>query len=119
MNNKIIKKNLSSSCSLKEVKDKMLEMLIFNEQCISFNKNMNIPIWNYMLNEDKTKLFVFDEEDKTIYDDLVIQAPDFIFEHGDYFAVVDFKGIDIEENIVNRKNFYILENINSYLKENI
>ena len=29
------------------------------------------------------------------------------------------KGIDIEENIVNRNNFYILENINPYLKENI
>lgn len=86
-----------------------LKLLIENEYCIAFNKKQDIAIWNYMLNEDKTKIFVFDEDDNTIYDELVKDAPDFIFEYGDTFINVSFRGLNLPENIVSRENFYLFE----------
>lgn len=86
-----------------------LGMLIAHEYCIAFNKKQDISIWNYMLSEDKTKLFVFDEEDETIYDGLVIDTPQDIFEHGEIFAPISFRGLNLPDNIVTRKNFYLFE----------
>lgn len=97
-------------------KDIMLGMLSANEFCISFNKEQDIEIWNYMLREDKINLFVYDENDKTIYDGLVKDAPDYIFEHGDIFSVVSFKDLGLEDNIVTRENFYLIEDKNQHLK---
>lgn len=84
-------------------------MLSIHDYCIAFNKKQDIPIWNYMLSEDKTKLFVFDEDDKTIYDGLVIKTPQYIFEHGEIFAPISFKGLNLPDNIVTRENFYLFE----------
>lgn len=91
-------------------KKNRLRMLITNEHCIAFNKKQDIPIWNYMLSEDKTKIFVFDENDETIYDGLVIEAPNSIYDYGEIFDKVSFKGFNLEENIVSRENFYLFEN---------
>lgn len=87
----------------------ILGILSVNDQCIAYNKNQDIAIWNYMLNENKTNLFVFDEDDNTIYDGLVKDAPDYLFEYGEIFAVVSFRGLNIPENIVTRENFYLFQ----------
>lgn len=87
-----------------------LEMLSIHEYCIAFNKKQDIAIWNYMLNEEKTKLFVFDENDETIYDGLIKDAPQYIFEYGEIFAPVSFRGLNLPDNIVTRENFYLFEN---------
>lgn len=121
MSNKIIKAIRSKKQKNSEFemhKRLMLGMLKFHNHCISYNKKQDIPIWNYMLSEDKTNLFVFDEDDNTIYDDLVIKAPDYLFKHGEMFSVVEFRGIILEENIVSRKNFYLFQEQYNEVKEN-
>ncbi len=95
--------------NLKKRKQEIIDILLDDNYCITFNKNQDIPIWNYMLSEDKTIIFVYDEEDTTIYDGLVIEAPDDVFNHGDSYKKVSFKGINIPENIVTRNNFYLFE----------
>jgi len=122
MKNKIIKarrSKLSSNSDFEVQKNIILGMLSYNDHCIAYSKKQDIPIWNYMLSEDKTNLFVFDEDDNTIYDELVINAPDYLFQYGDIFAVVSFRGINIDENIVTRKNFHLFQNQYSNHKEDI
>lgn len=122
MINKIIKTLRSKLCSNSDFavqKKIMLGMLACNDYCIAFNKKQDIPIWNYMLSEDKTNLFVYDEDDNTIYDGLVIDAPDYLFNYGEIFSVISFKGLNLDENIVSRKNFYLFENNNQHIRENI
>lgn len=122
MKNKIIKtlqKKFSSKKGIASRKDIMLGMLIYNDYCIAYNPNQDIPIWNYMLSEDRNNLFVYDEDDNTIYDGLVINAPDYLFEYGDIFSVVSFSELNLEENIVSRKNFYLLKEFNPHLKGEI
>lgn len=86
-----------------------LELLSVKEHCIAFNTNQDVAIWNYMLSEDKTKIFVFDENDNTIYDGLVKDAPQSIFEYGEIFMPVSFRGLNLPDNIVTRENFYLFE----------
>lgn len=122
MINKIIKTLRSKLCSNSDFavqKKIMLGMLACNDYCIAFNKKQDIPIWNYMLSEDKINLFVYDEDDNTIYDGLVIDAPDYIFKHGEIFSIVSFKGLNLDENIASRKNFYLFEENNQHLRRNI
>lgn len=95
---------------MNKAKKRKLGLLVSNDHCIAFNENQNIPIWNYMLNEDKTKIFVYDEQDNTIYDGLVIDAPDSLFEYGECFEKISFSGINIPDDIVTRENFYLFEN---------
>lgn len=122
MKSKIIKtlqKNFLSKKRIASIKDIMLGMLIYNDYCIAYNPNQDIAIWNYILSEDGNNLFVYDEDDNTIYDGLVINAPDYLFEYGDIFSVVSFSELNLEENIVSRKNFYLLKEFNPHLKGEI
>ena len=98
-------------------KNIMLGMLAANEFCISFNKEQDIEIWNYMLSEDKNNLFVYDENDITIYDGLVKDAPDYIFRYGEIFSVVAYEDLNLIDGIISRKNFNLLNNKNTYRKE--
>lgn len=91
-------------------KELTIRLLEINEHCIAYNKKQDIPIWNYMLSEDKINLFVYDENDKTIYDGKIEKAPDYLFNYGEMFSVVSFKGLDIPENIVTRDNFNLISN---------
>lgn len=110
MKNEIKNNNKTSINSLptkSNIKDQKLELLISGDHYIAFNKKQDIPIWNYLLSEDKTKIFIYDEDDNTIYDEFVIDAPNTLFTYGEYFEKVSFKNLDLEENIVTRKNFYL------------
>lgn len=91
-------------CSRKRAK---LELLLSGDYYIAFNEKQDVPIWNYLLSEDKTKVFIYDEDDNTIYDEFVIDAPDELFKYGEHFCKISFKGLNLEENIVTRKNFYL------------
>ena len=95
----------------------MLGMLNANNFCIAYNKNQNTEIWNYMLSEDKNNLFVYDGNDITIYDGLVKDAPDYIFKYGDRFSVVTYEDLNLIDGIISRKNFNLLNNKNTYRKE--
>lgn len=95
----------------------MLGMLNANNFCIAYNKNQNTEIWNYMLSEDRNNLFVYDENDITIYDGLVKDAPDYIFRHGEIFSVVAYEDLNLIDGIISRKNFNLLNNKNTYRKE--
>lgn len=90
-------------------KDIRLELLLSGDYYIAFNKKEDIAIWNYLLSEDKTKVYIFDEEDQTIYDGLIIDAPDELFNHGDTFVKISFKGLNLEDNIVTKENFYLFK----------
>lgn len=98
-------------------KELMLGMLNANNFCIAYNKNQNTEIWNYMLSEDKSNLFVYDGNDITIYDGLVKDAPDYIFKYGEIFSVVSYEDLNLIDGIVSRKNFNLLNNKNTYRKE--
>ena len=63
----------------KDMKEKRLELLVSGDCYIAFNEKQDIPIWNYLLSEDKTKIFIYDEDDTTIYDEFVVDAPDEMF----------------------------------------
>lgn len=91
------------------MKEKRLELLVSDDYYIAFNEKQDIPIWNYLLSEDKTKIFIYDEDDITIYDDFVVDAPDEIFKYGEHFCKVSFNGLNLEENIVTRKNIYLFK----------
>lgn len=91
------------------VKEKRLELLVSGDYYIAFNEEQDIPIWNYLLSEDKTKIFIYDEDDNTIYDEFIVDASDELFKYGEYFCKVDFKGLNLDENIVTRKNFYLFK----------
>ena len=80
-------------------------------------KNQNTEIWNYMLSEDKNNLFVYDENDITIYDGLVKDAPDYIFRYGEIFSVVAYEDLNLIDGIISRKNFNLLNSKNTYRKE--
>lgn len=95
----------------------MLGMLNANNFCIAYNKNQNTEIWNYMLSEDKNNLFVYDGNDITIYDGLVNDAPDYIFKYGEIFSVVTYEDLNLIDGIISRKNFNLLNNKNTYRKE--
>lgn len=95
----------------------MLGMLNANNFCIAYNKNQNTEIWNYMLSEDKNNLFVYDGNDITIYDGLVKDAPDHIFKYGEIFSVVAYEDLNLIDGIISRKNFNLLNNKNTYRKE--
>lgn len=95
----------------------MLGMLNANNFCIAYNKNQNTEIWNYMLSEDRNNLFVYDENDITIYDGLVKDAPDYIFSYGEIFSVVAYEDLNLIDGIISRKNFNLLNNKNTYRKE--
>lgn len=98
----------------------MLGMLNANNFCIAYNKNQNTEIWNYMLSEDKNNLFVYDGNDITIYDGLVKDAPDapdYIFKYGEIFSVVTYEDLNLIDGIISRKNFNLLNNKNTYRKE--
>lgn len=95
----------------------MLGMLNANNFCIAYNKNQNTEIWNYMLSEDKSNLFVYDGNDITIYDGLVKDAPDYIFKYVEIFSVVSYEDLNLIDGIVSRKNFNLLNNKNTYRKE--
>lgn len=116
---KTLKKKLFNKKGIASRKDIILGMLIYNDFCIAYNTKQDIPIWNYMLNEDKNNIFVYDEYDNTIYDGLIIDAPDYLFEYGDIFSVVHFDKLNLEENIASRKNFYLLQEFNPHLKGEI
>lgn len=116
---KTLKKRLFNRKGIASRKDMMLGTLICNDFCIAYNEKQDIPIWNYMLSENKHNLFVYDEDDNTIYDGLIIDAPDYLFKYGDKFAVVHFDKLNIEENIASRKNFYLLQEFNPHLKGEI
>lgn len=90
-------------------KDIKLELLSDGNYYIAFNEKQDIPIWNYLLSEDKTKIFIYDEDDNIIYDELVIDAPDDFFKYGEYFCQISFKGLNLDDNIVTRKNFYLFK----------
>ena len=98
-------------------KELMLGMLNANNFCIAYNKNQNTEIWNYMLSEDKNNLFVYDENNITIYDGLVKDAPDYIFRYGEIFSVVAYEDLNLIDGIISRKNFNLLNNKNTYRKE--
>ena len=95
----------------------MLGMLNANNFCIAYNKNQNTEIWNYMLSEDKNNLFVYDGNDITIYDGLVKDAPDYIFKYGEIFSVVTYEDLNLIDGIISKKNFNLLNNKNTYRKE--
>ncbi len=95
----------------------MLGMLNANNFCIAYNKNQNTEIWNYMLSEDKSNLFVYDGNDITIYDGLVKDAPDYIFKYGEIFSVVSYEDLNLIDGIVSRNNFNLLNHKNTYRKE--
>lgn len=95
----------------------MLGMLNANNFCIAYNKNQNTEIWNYMLSEDKNNLFVYDGNDITIYDGLVKDAPYYIFKYGEIFSVVTYEDLNLIDGIISRKNFNLLNNKNTYRKE--
>lgn len=90
-------------------KETRLELLLSGDYYIAFNEKEDIPIWNYLLSEDKTKIYIFDEEDQTIYDGLIIDAPDELFNHGDKFVKISFKGLNLEDNLVTKENFYLFK----------
>lgn len=102
----IMNKNEKKNTLNKDIK---LELLSDGNYYIAFNGKQDIPIWNYLLNEDKTKIFIYDEDDNTIYDELVVDAPDDLFEYGEYFCQVSFNGLNLDDNIVTRKNFYLFK----------
>lgn len=116
---KTLKKRLFSKQRIASRKDMILGTLICNDFCIAYNEKQDIPIWNYMLSENKNNLFVYDEDDNTIYDGLIINAPDYLFKYGDKFTVVHFDKLNLEENIASRKNFYLLQEFNPHLKGEI
>ena len=95
----------------------MLGMLNANNFCIAYNKNQNTEIWNYMLSEDKNNLFVYDGNYITIYYGLVKDAPDYIFKYGEIFSVVTYEDLNLIDGIISRKNFNLLNNKNTYRKE--
>lgn len=70
-----------------------------------------------MLSEDRNNLFVYDENDITIYDGLVKDAPDYIFRYGEIFSVVAYEDLNLIDGIISRKNFNLLNNKNTYRKE--
>lgn len=90
-------------------KEEKLELLLSGDYYIAFNESQDIPIWNYLLSEDKTKIFIYDEDDNIIFDELVIDAPDKLFDYGEHFCKISFAGLNLEENIVSRKNFYLFK----------
>ena len=67
--------------------------------------------------EDKNNLFVYDGNDITIYDGLVKDAPDYIFKYGEIFSVVTYEDLNLIDGIISRKNFNLLNNKNTYRKE--
>ncbi len=46
-----------------------IDMLKAGSICISYNEENPSQIWEYYLYDKQTKLFVWDEFDKTIFDD--------------------------------------------------
>lgn len=60
---------------------------------------------------DKEKVFyLFDgENDENIYDGLVVDAPEDLFNYGEHFKKISFKGLDLDEYIVTRQNFYLFK----------
>ncbi len=102
----IMNKNQKKNTLNKDIK---LELLSDGNYYIAFNEKQDIPIWNYLLSEDKTKIFIYDEDDNTIYDELVIDAPDDLFKYGECFCQVSFNGLNLDDNIVTRKNFYLFK----------
>ncbi len=115
---KTIKKELVGKKEFRKRKELSLAMICRNEYCIAYNKKQDIPIWTFMLREDKVNIFIYDENDNIIYDGLVKDIPDYIFEYGEVFASVSFKGLNLEDNIATRENFYLLKMNNPCLKEN-
>ncbi len=117
MKNEISNKNEVVSSSIPQdetintsyAKKEKINKLISGDYYIAFNKAQDIPIWNYLISEDKTRIFIYDENDKTIYDSYIIDAPDNLFNYGEYFEKISFTGLNLEENIVSRKNFYLFE----------
>lgn len=91
------------------MKEKRLKLLVSGDYYIAFNEEQDIPIWNYLLSEDKTKIFIYDEDDTTIYDDFVVDVPNEMFKYGKHFCKVSFNGLNLEENIVTRKNIYLFK----------
>ena len=94
---------------IKMKKDEILKLLAHDDFGIAFSDEQNIPIWNYMLSEDKESLFVYDEDDNTINEGLIKDAPDYLFTYGNNFKKVSFKGLNLPDNIVTRNNFYLFE----------
>lgn len=103
-NNKFIIEN-----DIKKVRKRILKLLSTGNYAICFNEKQDIPIWNYVLNEDKTKIYVYDEDDNIIYDQLVINAPDSLFSHGNVFSNICFRNINLDNDLVTRENFYLFE----------
>lgn len=117
MKNEIKKQNVVTNGSIPQKenyntynsKEERIELLTSGDYYIAFNEIQDIPIWNYLLSEDKTKVFIYDENDKNIYDGLVVDAPEELFHYGEHFKKVSFRGLDLEENIVTRQNFYLFK----------
>lgn len=91
-------------------KKERIKKLMSGDYYIAFNKTQDIPIWNYLISEDKIRIFIYDENDNTIYDSFITDAPDSLFNYGECFQKVSFIGLNLDENIVSRKNFYLFEN---------
>lgn len=117
MKNEIKNKNEVSSSSIPQnedyntsnAKEEKIELLTSGDYYIAFNEKQDIPIWNYLLSEDKTKVYIYDENDEIIYDDLVIDAPENLFTYGERFEKVSFNGLNLDDNVVSRKNFYLFK----------
>ena len=117
MKNEIKKQNVVTNGSIPHndnynkcnSKEERIELLTSGDYYIAFNEAQDIPIWNYLLSEDKTKVFIYDENDENIYDGLVVDAPEDLFNYGEHFKKISFKGLDLDEYIVTRQNFYLFK----------
>ena len=125
MKNEIKKQNVVTNGSIPQKenyntyhsKEERIELLTSGNYYIAFNEAQDIPIWNYLLSEDKTKVFIYDENDENIYDGLVIDAPKELFHYGEHFKKVSFNGLNLDENIVTRQNFYLFKKQLFFTKE--
>lgn len=91
------------------IKDYKVRLLTSGDYYIAFNKEQDIPIRNYLLSEDMTKVYIYGEENEDIYDGFIVDAPEELFEYGEYFEKVSFKNLNLEENVVSRKNFHLFK----------
>lgn len=56
-----------------------INMLKTGSICISYSEENPRKIWGYYLYDKQTKLFVWDEFEKTVFDDLLEKSDDSIF----------------------------------------
>ena len=87
-----------------------IDLLKTGAICISYNDENKRKIWGYYLYDKQTKLFVWDEFDKTIFDDLLENADDSIFRIENKFIKIRFpEDIDLSVfessffRVINRK----------------